>query len=151
MFFAFGAMTRSRARIAGNLAMAISWIGALALPGLLVTDFYDLAIRQQLPADLAVQVSDAAQNLPLAVLIGGPMIMLTFVGMVIGAIAGWRAGFFHWAFALLIVASNAVMLVGQFGTVLNIAIGAALGLFMASVGVAVLRMTDREWATGERR
>jgi hypothetical protein len=88
-------------------------------------------------ADLAVQVSDAAQNLPLAVLIG--------------AIAGWRAGFFHRAFALLIVASNAVMPVGQFGTLLDIAIGAALGLFMVSVGVAALRMTNREWATGERR
>ncbi|MCU1630751.1 MAG: hypothetical protein JWP64_5700 [Pseudonocardia sp.] len=94
-------------------------------------------LRVRRSADLAVQVSDAAQNLPLAVLIG--------------AIAGWRAGFFHWAFALLIVASNAVMPVGQFGTLLDIAIGAALGLFMVSVGVAALRMTNREWATGERR
>lgn len=62
----FSAMTRSRARVLGNVALGLSWIGSLALPGLLVTDFYDLAIRQNLPPETAVAVSDAAQNLPLA-------------------------------------------------------------------------------------
>ncbi|MCW0216026.1 MAG: hypothetical protein OJJ54_21980 [Pseudonocardia sp.] len=154
MMLALAAMTRRRWRLGGNIAVGLSAIGALALPGLLVTDFYDLAIRQGLPADVAVRVSDAAQDLPLAVLIGGPFIMLTFVGMIVGAVSAWRAGFFHWGFAVLIVASFAVMFLPEdiaFTPGVNIGMGALLGAFMASVGIAALRMTNREWATGERR
>ena len=48
-----------------------------------------LAIRQSLPHEQAAAVSDAAEHLPLAGLIGGPLIMLTFVGMtVLGALLG---------------------------------------------------------------
>ncbi|WP_181782934.1 hypothetical protein [Pseudonocardia pini] len=153
MLLSFVAMTRSRARVLGNVAVAISWIPVLALPGLLVTDFYDLAIRQQLPPDTAVVVSDAAQNLPLAAFLGGPTTMLAFVGMVVGAVAAWRAGFFHWAFALLVVVSVAMMVLPlglQHDATANIASGAMLGLFMVAVGVSALRMSDRQWATGER-
>ncbi|GAA1846607.1 hypothetical protein GCM10009836_27750 [Pseudonocardia ailaonensis] len=153
VLLAFTAMTRSRGRVLGNVALAISWIGTLALPGLLVTDFYDLAIRQELPAETAVRVSDAAQNLPLAVLIGGPTTMLVFAGMVLGAVAAWRAGFFHWSFGLMIVASVAVMTVPlgqQYSAVANIVSGALIGLFMITVGIAALRMTDAQWAGGAR-
>lgn len=153
MLLAFSAMTRARGRVLGNIALGLSWIGTLALPGLLVTDFYDMAIRQNLPPETAVTVSDAAQNLPLAALLGGPAIMLTFVGMVLGAVAGWRAGFFHWAFALLILGSTLVLMLPlglQFNAYANIASGAALGLFLVAVGAAALRMTDRQWSTGER-
>jgi hypothetical protein len=153
MLLTFSAMTRARSRVLGNIALGLSWIGTLALPGLLVTDFYDMAIRQNLPPETAVTVSDAAQNLPLAALLGGPAIMLTFVGMVLGAIAGWRAGFFHWAFALLIVGSTAVLMLPlglEFNAYANIGSGAALGLFMIAVGVAALRMSDRSWVSGVR-
>lgn len=153
MLLSFVAMTRSRGRVLGNVAVGIAWIPVLALPGLLVTDFYDLAIRQNLPAETAVAVSDAAQNLPLAVVIGGPTTLLAFVGMVLGAVAAWRAGFFHWSFGLLIVVSVGMMTLPlglQYNAYANIASGAMLGLFMVAVGLSALRMSDRQWSTGER-
>lgn len=150
MLLVLAIMTRRTWRVAGNVGLALSMLGALSLPGLLVTDFYDMAIRQNLPADQAVAVSDAAQALPLGVLISGPMIMLTFVGMILLSVAAWRAGFFHWTAALLVVVANVLPMAAPVGALPNIAMGACLGLFMVLVGVAGLRMTDQEWVSGTR-
>ena len=49
VLLALGAMTRLRWRIVGNVGLALGMGGALALPGLLVTDFYDIAIRSRCP------------------------------------------------------------------------------------------------------
>ena len=109
MLLALAAMTRSRWRIGGNVGLALSLPGAFAVTGMLVTDFYDLAIRQSLPAGQAAAVSDAAEELPLAALIGGPLIMLTFVGMTVLGLSAWRAGFVHWAMVLPVPASVATI------------------------------------------
>ena len=49
--------------------------------------------------------SDAAEELPLAALIG----VLTFVGMTVLGVAAWRAGFFPWAMVLPVPASVATI------------------------------------------
>lgn len=146
------AMTRRRGRVLGTLALVLSWIGTLALPGLLVTDFYDLSIRQHLAPDVAVRVSEGAQNLPLAAFLGGPTIMLVFLGLALGAVAGWRAGFLHWSLGLTIVASVGLTMVPalRYSAVASIVGGALLGLYLLVVGVRALRMSDREWLTGAR-
>ena len=149
MLLALAAMTRSRWRIGGNIGLALSLPGAFAVTGMLVTDFYDLAIRQSLPAEQAVAVSDAAQELPLAALVGGPLIMLTFVGMTVLGVSAWRAGFFHWAMVLPVPLSVATIALPT-GAVQGITQGALLGLFMVLVGVAAWRMSDEEWVTGLR-
>ena len=149
MLLALAAMTRSRWRIGGNIGLALSLPGALAVTGMLVSDFYDLAIRQSLPAEQAVAVSDAAQDLPLAGLVGGPLIMLTFVGMTLLGVSAWRAGFFHWAMVLPVPVSVATIALPP-GPVQGITQGALLGLFMVLVGVSALRMADEEWVTGLR-
>ena len=150
MLLALAAMTRSRWRIGGNIGLALSLPGAFAVTGMLVTDFYDLAIRQSLPAEQAVAVSNAAEELPLAGLVGGPLIMLTFVGMTVLGVAAWQAGFLHWAMVLPVPASVATIAL-PVGAVQGITQGALLGLFMVLVGVAAWRMTDEEWVTGLRR
>ncbi|MBN9109193.1 MAG: hypothetical protein J0I34_10440 [Pseudonocardia sp.] len=147
---AFAAMTRRRWRVGGTIGIGLSAIGALALPGLLVTDFYDMAMRQTLPADLAVRASDAAQELPLGALVGGPFIMVMFVGFLVATIAAWRAGFAHWVMALPLVVGVALPIVLGVDPIANIASGACLGLFLVSVGVAALRMSDAQWVTGRR-
>jgi hypothetical protein len=150
VLLALGIMTRRRWTVVGNIGLALSMGGALALPGLLVTDFYDIAIRQSLPAEQAAAVSDAAAALPLAAFVGGPLIMALFAGMVVLGVAAWRAGFFHWAFALLVVVSFAIPFVTPIGALQGIAQGACLALFMIAAGVAAFRMTDEEWVTGAR-
>lgn len=150
VLLALAVMTRRRSRVAGNVGFGLSVVGGLALPGLLVTDFYDMAIRQTLPADQAVATSDAAQALPFGFLLGGPFIMLTFVGMTVLGLAAWRAGFFHWAPTLLVPVALVVPMVVPIGALQGIAQGVALGGFLLAAGVAALRMTDQEWVTGAR-
>jgi hypothetical protein len=145
-----GIMTRRRLRVVGNIGLALSMGGALALPGLLVTDFYDIAIRQSLPPEQAAAVSDAAAALPLAAFVGGPLIMALFVGMTVLGFAAWRAGFFHWTFASLVAVSFVVPFVTPIGMLQGISQGAFLALFMVAAGVAALRMTDEEWVSGAR-
>ena len=147
---ALGIMTRRRLTVVGNIGLALSMGGALALPGLLVTDFFDIAIRQSLPAEQAAAVSDAAAALPLATFVGGPLIMASFVGMTVLGFAAWRAGFFHWTFASLVAVSFAIPFVTPMGALQGIGQGACLALFMVAAGIAALRMTDEEWITGAR-
>ncbi|GEL22485.1 hypothetical protein PSU4_14390 [Pseudonocardia sulfidoxydans NBRC 16205] len=146
----FAAMTRRRWRVGGTIGIGLSAIGALALPGLLVTDFYDMAMRQTLPVDMAVRASDAAQELPLGALVGGPFIMVMFVGFLVATVAAWRAGFAHWLMALPLVVGVALPMVFDVDPIANIVSGACLGLFLVSVGVAALRMSDAQWVTGRR-
>lgn len=151
VLLALGVMTRRRSRVAGNVGMALAVPGALALPGLLVTDFYDIAIRQNLPADQAVTVSEAAQALPLAgFLLAGPVLLATFVGMTVLGVAAWRAGFFHWLPTLLVPLSVVATMVLPAGLWSGVAQGVGLAGFMVAVGIAVLRMTDQEWVSGTR-
>lgn len=151
VLLALGIMTRRRSRVAGNVGLGLALPGALALPGLLVTDFYDLAIRQNLPAEQAVVVSDASHGLPLAgFLVAGPVLMTSFLGMTVLGLAAWRAGFFHWIPTLLVPLSIVAATVLPMGTAGGVAQGLGLGLFMVAVGVAALRMTDEEWVSGSR-
>lgn len=146
-----GIMTRRRRRVAGNVGLALSLPGALALPGQLVTDLYDLAIRQALPAEQAVALTDSVQALPLAgFLVAGPVVLAMFLGMTVLGLAAWRAGFFHWIPTLLVPLSAAAVLVLPAGQVSGLAQGAGPAVFMVAVGIAALRTTDEEWVTGSR-
>lgn len=150
VLLALGIMTRRRHRVAGNLGLALSLPGALALPGLLITDFYDLAIRQALPAEQAVALADSVHELELAGFIAGPVIIATFVGMTVLGVAAWRAGFFHWLPTLAVPASFVAVMVIPIGVVSGLVQGAGLVAFMVAAGVAALRMTDQEWVSGTR-
>ena len=94
-------------------------------------------------------MSEAAADLLLAGFLGGPLIMLTFVGMTLAGISAWRAGFFHWALVLPVPASVATLFL-PVGALQGLTQGALLGLFMVLVGVAAFRMTDAEWVSGVR-
>lgn len=150
VLLALGIMTRRRNRIAGNVGLALSLPGALALPGLLITDFYDLAIRRALPAEQAVALADSVQQLELAGFIAGPIILATFIGMTVLGVAAWRAGFFHWLPTLLVPASVIAVMIIPIGMVSGLLQGAGLAVFMVWAGVAALRMTDQEWVSGAR-
>ncbi len=61
------------------------------MPGLLVTDFYDLALAQELPARTAAAVSDKATDQPLLALLQLPAVAGCILGTTLLFFALWRA------------------------------------------------------------
>src|SRR6201991_5164130 len=76
------------AHIGGLLAI----FGLATLPGLLVTDFYDLALAEALPREQSVPISDAALEGWAATLISLTGTLPVFAGMIVLVFAAWRAG-----------------------------------------------------------
>jgi hypothetical protein len=145
MLLALGVFTRRRAVKLGHVGLGIGLLGALSLPGLLVTDFYDLAIRQHLPLDKAVEVSDAPQHYGWAIAIGGPIVMGVFVGMFLLLIAAWRARFIGWWPAVFWAAGFVIAFTPKLTPAL---IGSGLvAIAMTALAVRIWRTTDEEWAT----
>lgn len=146
---ALGAMSRVRWAIAGRVGLVLALPGAIVLPGILVVDFYDIAIRQTLPAEQAVAVSDAAAALPLAPLMGGVFIPLMCLGLVVLAVVAQRNRFLQ-AVAVLPMIVAFFTISDSPGPVFGWITGATFLILMAAVGIAALRMTDEEWVGGSR-
>jgi MFS family permease len=146
LLLALGAFARRRAVKLGHVGLGLGLVGALSLPGLLVTDFYDLAIGANLPIDQAVKVSDAAQGYGWAIALGGPTVLGVFVGMLLLLIAGWRSGFLGWYPAVALIAG--IVVTGIAPQLVFAVVGSGLvAVAMTAVAVRVWRTTDEEWAT----
>lgn len=75
-----------------KIGAVLAVLGMATLPGLLITDAYDLAMAQELPRDVSVQVSDKVGELPLAMIMSLPAVVGTIFGMILLFAALWRAG-----------------------------------------------------------
>jgi hypothetical protein len=145
MILALGMFARRRAVKLGHVGLGIGLLGALSLPGLLVTDFYDLAIRQSLPLDKAVEVSEKSQSYGWGIAIGGPIVLGVFVGMLLLLIAAWRARFMAWWPAVLLPVGLVVSFTPK---LIPAVIGSGLlAISMVAVAVRTWKTTDEEWAT----
>lgn len=107
-------------RIGGVLTI----VGATTMPGLLITDAYDMAIAQELPRDVGVRVSEAAGELPMTALIHLPAMLGFLLGGILLVLALWRAGVVPVAAPVLVVLGWVVPFVGFNATLF--AIGGAL-------------------------
>jgi hypothetical protein len=67
-------------------------IGCVSLPGLLITDAYDLALAQELPRATSAPIADQAHGYALASIISLPGVIGTILGSVLVTIAAARAG-----------------------------------------------------------
>ena len=84
--------TPKLAHIGGLLAA----LGLATLPGLLVTDFYDLALAQALPRSQSVAIADDAASSWAAIVIVATAIAPMFFGLVTLIVAAFRAGVARW-------------------------------------------------------
>ncbi|GIH26644.1 hypothetical protein Aph01nite_49540 [Acrocarpospora phusangensis] len=61
---ALAGLLRERAPRTANLGAAVGMVGSASAVSLFMTDFYDLALARNLPADQAVAATAAASDLP---------------------------------------------------------------------------------------
>jgi hypothetical protein len=114
----------------------LSTIGMTTLPGLLVTDAYDLALAQELPREQSAAISDKVQEFPLAAVLAVPAVFGVMLGMILVSAALWKAGQVPGAVPALVAAGWIIPLAG-FNVVLFVGGGVVLlaGLTLAAVRI----------------
>ncbi|HTU14945.1 MAG TPA: hypothetical protein VMF31_07090 [Solirubrobacterales bacterium] len=118
----------------------ISVFGMATLPGLLVTDSYDLAMAQELPRDVSVRVTDAAGELPLSMIMTLPAVLGVVLGMILLFVALWRAGEVA-VWSPVLVAAGWIVSFASFGLV-TIVIGGSV--MLAGFVLAAIRLLAPE-------
>lgn len=121
-----------RLRAAGLVATVV---GAGTLPGLLITDFYALALVQELPLAQAVAVEDRVGTYPGALLIFLPTLVGLALAMALLGAAAWRSGVLPaWSAGLLVASFLAFTLTR--GTALWVTLALILALSVAFTDLA---------------
>ncbi|MBE2318152.1 hypothetical protein DVA67_019375 [Solirubrobacter sp. CPCC 204708] len=121
-------------------------LGLATLPGLLVTDFYDLALAEALPRAESVAIADAAQEGWAAAVMGLSAVFPMLIGLVLLTVAAWRAGVAQAWMTVGIAVAWLLPFVSGTGLVPAVAGASLLLAILGSIGVKVARMGDQAWA-----
>ena len=79
-------------RVLRSITSVLCFFGATILPGMVLVDFYDLALATELPAAQGVAVADAAAGYGIAAIAQVPAILGFSLGMILVAATAWKAG-----------------------------------------------------------
>lgn len=154
--FAYALLAAGALACAGLLAGRRDWwlrvgtvvtvLGMTILPGLLITDAYDLALAQELPRETSVRVSEAAGDLVLSAVLGVAGGLGMLLGTSLIAIALWRARVVPVATPVLVIAS---WVVGYATFTPTVMVGGALLLVTANALAARQLWPPRNGAVAE--
>ena len=145
--FVLARLARRRSPKLAATGLVLGVLGS-GLSGLLVTDAYDLSLAQHVPFAQALAVEDGI-SVQGMLAIALPSAFGTIIGLVLVLAAMWRARWISWIPAVVLLAGWAI----GFGahTLVRAGSGATLvTIALVTVGIRVLRMSDQEFATGER-
>jgi hypothetical protein len=141
-------LLRHRAVVLGHVAGVFAVWGYVTLPGLLVTDFYDLSLAQWSNRQDAIAISDGVGRYVGFFIMFIPAVVLGLLGVVLLGVALWRARFAPVWVPGFLLGAVAMAFFGPHGVV-SFAIGSALSLAaLGYVGLKILRMPDDEWERG---
>lgn len=103
-------------------ASVFAFCGATILPGLVVVDFYDLAIAQSLPQDQAVAIAESTQEHIQGALMQIPAVAGALLGSILVVATAWRSGLVG-GWAPLLIAASMVVSIAVYSPVAMIAAG----------------------------
>jgi hypothetical protein len=140
-------LLRHRAVVLAHVAGVLAVWGWVTLPGLLISDFYDLSLAQWSNREDAIAISDRAEGYVGGAILGIP-VLLGLLGLVLLGVAPWRARLAPlWVPGVLLAGT----LIAQFGPLGVISFTTGMGLWLAGlayIGLKILNMTDEEWERG---
>ena len=145
--FVLARLARRRSPKLAATGLVLGVLGS-GLSGLVVTDAYDLSLAQHVPFAQALAVEDGI-SVQGMLAIALPSAFGTIIGLVLVLAAMWRARWISWIPAVVMLAGWAI----GFGAHTLIRAGACAVLVAVALtvaGIRVLRMSDEEFATGER-
>lgn len=137
-------LLRRRALVLGHVGAVLAVWGWVTLPGLLVTDFYDMSLAEYSNRQDAIAISERAGSYVGGAILGIP-VLLGMVGLLLLGIALWRANLVPmWVPVLLLtnVVQNFVAPPGAVSWALGMA---PLLVALSYVGLKILGMSDEEW------
>ncbi len=128
-------LTRGTApKLLWGAAAVLAFCGATILPGMVLVDFYDLALATKLPAAEAVRVGDAAGAYGLGTIARVPGVAGFMLGTILLGFTAWRGAIAGVWMPILIVVGFVGGMVAGFPAAI---IGSAAALVVAYAGVAV--------------
>lgn len=140
-------LLRRRALVLGHIGAVLAVWGWVTLPGLLVTDFYDMSLAEYGNRQDAIAISERAGSYVGGAVIGIP-VLLGMVGLVLLGVALWRAKLVPVWVPVLLLANVVQNFVAPPGAV-SWAIGIApFVVALGYVGLKILGMSDDEWEHG---
>jgi len=140
-------LLRSRAVVLGHIAGALAIWGWVTMPGLLISDFYDLSLAELLGPEQGATVVARSEEYVGSAVMGIP-VLLGMVGLLLLAVALWRAGFAPTWVPLVLVIGFAAVSYNAYSLIFFTVCWALWLVALGYVGLKLLRMSDEEW---ERR
>ena len=137
-------LLRSRAVVLGHMAGALAVWGWVTMPGLLVSDFYDLSLAELLGPEQGGTVVDRTDEYVGSAIVSIP-VLLGMVGLLLLAVALWRAGFAPAWVPLVLVIGFAAGFYDAYSLIFFTVWWALWLVALGYVGLKVLRMSDEEW------
>lgn len=137
-------LLRSRAVVLGHIAGALAIWGWVTMPGLLVSDFYDLSLAESLGPEQGATIVDRTDEYVGSAIVGIP-VLLGMVGLLLLAVALWQAGFAPAWVPLVLVIGFAAGFYDAYSLIFFTVWWALWLVALGYVGLKVLRMPDEEW------
>lgn len=126
------------------VAMVLSGLG-MGLSGIIVVDFYDVALANALPADEALRIFDLAASYGQGALVAAPSVIGMALGINLAAYVAWRAGAIP-VYPLVLSVVGWLVFTFFSGDAWLPSVGSSLvAIGLAWAGVIVLKMRDEVW------
>lgn len=140
-------LLRRRAVALGHVAGALAIWGWVTMPGLLITDFYDLSLAEALGPREGAAIAERGQDYAGAAIMGVP-VLLGVVGLLLLSVALWRSGFAPAWVPLVLLVGNAAGFYDAYSLAFFTTWWALWLVALGYVGLKVLRMSDEDWERG---
>lgn len=140
-------LLRRRTLVLGHVGAVLAVWGWVTLPGLLVTDFYDMSLAEYGNRQDAIAISERAGSYVGGAILGIP-VLLGMLGLVLLGVALWRAKLAPVWVPILLLANLVQNFVAPPGTVSWAISIAPFVVALGYVGLKILGMSDDEWERG---
>ena len=140
-------LLRSRAVVLGHVAGALAIWGWVTMPGLLIADFYDLSLAESLGPERGATIVDRVDEYVGSAVMGVP-VLLGMIGLLLLAVALWRAGAAPAWVPLVLLVGNAAGFYDAYSLAFFTIWWALWLVALGYVGLKVLRMSDEAWERG---
>ena len=138
-------VVRERGVVLAHIAGVIAAVGLVFFVALVTTSLYDISLAQNAARAEAVKAYDGVEDLTAAYVILIPALLGTMIGLILLAVAAWRARFAPVWVPVVVFLGFAAIIAGDGSKALTIIGDLLLLAGLGFIGVKLFGLTDDEW------